>query len=590
MAEQPVDYSRWSNENLIERVSQLERQLKEQTAKYNIPASPASPVLSSPQLNAKSARVNRDFDPSKYSTRLIALKFAYLGQRYNGFEHHSNNTTPLPTIEEELWKALNKARLVFPTDTSSTKEGEVNWSGCEYSKCGRTDKGVSAFGQVIGIRVRSNRPLSHPPADKSANERDLDGNVQHDEDNHRIAKSYDGLHNSPPPSTSLSAPFSDDSNPFHPVDDEIPYMQVLNRLLPPDIRVLAWCPSPPPDFSARFSCKERRYRYVFTQPAFTPTAGAAGLTAGVTHAVGGSRPRREGWLDIDAMKESARKFVGVHDFRNFCKVDASKQIENFERRIYHSDIEEVDPSTGPAGYVGSPGFQEFAPLAAANGHASSAPNDGLTETPRVFHFALHGSAFLWHQVRHMVAILFLIGQGLEPPILVDELLNVKNTPRKPMYEMADDAPLVLWDCIFPDPTSNNKEDALDWVYVGDTSGKGNGVIAKGNGKYGMGGVVADLWKIWRQRKIDEVLAGTLLDVVVAQGSGSRAGREEDGEPRRSGKPPRTSQKVFDGGNAVRLVGKYTPVLQKPRMESVEIINARYAARKGLDEKEGPRDQ
>lgn len=33
MAEQPVDYSRWSNENLIERVSQLERQLKEQTAK-----------------------------------------------------------------------------------------------------------------------------------------------------------------------------------------------------------------------------------------------------------------------------------------------------------------------------------------------------------------------------------------------------------------------------------------------------------------------------------------------------------------------------------------------------------------------------
>ena len=34
MAEQPMDYSKWSNENLIERVTQLERQLKEQTEKY----------------------------------------------------------------------------------------------------------------------------------------------------------------------------------------------------------------------------------------------------------------------------------------------------------------------------------------------------------------------------------------------------------------------------------------------------------------------------------------------------------------------------------------------------------------------------
>ena len=366
-------------------------------------------------------------------------------------------------------------------------------------------------------------------------------------------------------------------------------MQVLNRLLPPDIRVLAWCPCPLADFSARFSCKERRYRYFFTQPAFTPTTGAAGLSGGFAHSGRGSRPRREGWLDIDAMKEGARKFMGLHDFRNFCKVDASKQIENFERRIFHSDIEEVDPRTGPVGYVGLPGFQEFAPLAAANGHPTSDPNTGLTEIPKVYYFALHGSAFLWHQVRHMVATLFLIGQGLEPPSLVDELLDVKKNPRKPMYEMADDAPLVLWDCIFPDQTSTSREDALNWVYVGDTSGKENGTIARGNGKYGMGGVVDDLWKIWRQRKIDEVLAGTLLDVVVGQGSGNRAGTQEDGEPRRSAKPPKASQKVFDGGNAARLVGKYTPVLRKPRMESVEFINARYAARKGLDAKEGFRD-
>ena len=103
-------------------------------------------------------RAERKFDPSKHSTRLIALKLAYLGKRYNGFEYHTNNPTPLPTIEEELWKALNKSRLIIPDDTNPLQPGEVNWEGCEYSKCGRTDKGVSAFGQVIGIRVRSNRP------------------------------------------------------------------------------------------------------------------------------------------------------------------------------------------------------------------------------------------------------------------------------------------------------------------------------------------------------------------------------------------------------------------------------------------------
>lgn len=34
MAEQPTDYSKWSNEKLIDRVTQLERRLAEQTAKY----------------------------------------------------------------------------------------------------------------------------------------------------------------------------------------------------------------------------------------------------------------------------------------------------------------------------------------------------------------------------------------------------------------------------------------------------------------------------------------------------------------------------------------------------------------------------
>jgi tRNA pseudouridine38/39 synthase len=46
------------------------------------------------------------------------------------------------------------------------------------------------------------------------------------------------------------------------VEEELDYPKLLNRVLPADIRVLAWCPAPP-DFSARFHCKERMYKYFF---------------------------------------------------------------------------------------------------------------------------------------------------------------------------------------------------------------------------------------------------------------------------------------------------------------------------------------
>ena len=81
-----------TNEQLIERVVKLEQQLREHTASI------ASPIPPAP----KKQWPEKHFDPSRYHTRFIALKLAYLGQGYNGYEHHNNNTTPLPTIEEEL--------------------------------------------------------------------------------------------------------------------------------------------------------------------------------------------------------------------------------------------------------------------------------------------------------------------------------------------------------------------------------------------------------------------------------------------------------------------------------------------------------
>ena len=606
---EPADLSLWSANQLIARVVFLEQQLKEQSAKcvgsiapnsdstdcvgrYN--AITLSPNIPSPARKPNVARAKREFDPSKYSTRLIALKFAYLGQRYNGLEFHPNNETPLPTVEEELWKALDKARLVLPTSNPLLAPDEPNWEGCEYSKCGRTDKGVSAFGQVIGIRVRSNRPINW--TQKPASVEDAATGMEdpsHSKDLETAVPPVDqvtSLGEDPTPTASSATESTDnEASSFHPIRDEIPYCQVLNRILPPDIRMLAWCPTPPVDFSARFSCKERRYKYFFTQPAFTPTTGSAGLLNRPNKPESSAGRRREGWLDIDSMREAAHKFIGLHDFRNFCKVNPSKQNENFERRIFHSEIEEIDSRQGPVGFIGNPGFQQYEQHVDAipATHPLSHTNDH-SPTPTIYTFTLNGSAFLWHQVRHMVAILFLIGQGLEPPSLIDDLLDVAKNPTRPQYEMADDAPLVLWDCIFPQEGAEDREDALEWVYVGANANANANAVGQlgagsGAGKSAHGGVVDDLWRVWRGRKMDEVLAGCLLDVVV--GRACRGG-SDDPEAQGVGMGGAVgkgagSQKVFQGGDGPRFVGGYVPVMQRPRMESVEVINARYAKRKGF---------
>ena len=76
--------------------------------------------------------------------------------------------------------------------------------------------------------------------------------------------------------------------------------------------------------------------------------------------------------------------------------------------------------------------------------------------PGLLRFEVHGQAFLWHMVRCLVAILELVGDGLEAPDVVDALLDVARSPRRPQYALADEAPLVLHDCAFdtvrPAPT------------------------------------------------------------------------------------------------------------------------------------------
>ena len=355
---------------------------------------------------------------------------------------------------------------------------------------------------------------------------------------------------------------------FDPIQDELPYIHLLNKVLPPDIRMLAWCPNPPEDFSARFNCKERRYRYFFTNPAFTPLPGSSSSTGG------------DGWLNIQAMQEAAKKYEGLHDFRNFCKIDPSKQITNFQRRIFHAGIHAVGPKEDPANLASQTGQS----IESSGGDERGVATHG----PQLYWFEVRGSAFLWHQVRHLIAVLFLVGQGHEDPSIVDRLLDVEENPSRPLYEMASDAPLVLWDCVFPDPEKLSQadhaaegehagyEDGLSWIHIGD--GRGGQDKSKRNtvgvedGKYGRGGLMEDLWALWRRRKMDEILAGSLMNVVGQQGKAVSLPVAE---------PSVKCDRVYDGSELPRSVGTYIPVMKRARTEEPDVVNARYAAKKGI---------
>ncbi|KAI1101775.1 pseudouridine synthase [Jackrogersella minutella] len=494
-------YEKWTSEALVKRILTLEAAL-DPTEEGTATAAASPPEKKKP---------HRKLDSSKYSTRLVAFKLAYLGKRYGGFEFsaHAN----YPSIEEELWKAFAKAALIFPENPEV-----VNWDSIEYSKCGRTDKGVSAFGQVIVVRVRSSRPLPKKEAAQQGERGDV-------------------------------AEAAEEIPEFDDFADEIPYCRILNRILPSDIQMLAWCPTTPAEFSARHDCRERQYRYFFTQPAFAPIPQSIENP----DAPKGTR-LKAGWLDIEAMRKAAKKFEGRHDFRNFCKVDSTKGLINFERKVLESDIVEVKDAETALPFLDR---DEFRP--------ASVSDLGLQEKlPKIYYFHVRGSAFLWHQIRCMVAVVFLVGQGLEDPSIIDKLLDIEAEPAKPNYTLADEAPLVLWDCLFP--RTEKPENAVKWEYVGEDSPLN---------QHGTKGLMNDMWGFWRERKIDEVLASQLLSVVASQADTSL--RKNRTAPEYIPDTTRT----FTGDNGERLVGRYQPLLTRPRGLTPAELFDNEAKRKGF---------
>ncbi|CAN1268062.1 tRNA pseudouridine(38/39) synthase [Linum perenne] len=148
-----------------------------------------------PKRRTRRKKKGASYDISNVShcpRRYIALKVMYFGARFYGFSAEAQMD---PTVESEIFEALKETRLLV----TDKKEAQ-------YSRCGRTDKGVSAVGQVIALFVRSR------------------------------------LHHVNINGTNSCENFAEEQN-------ELDYVRVLNRALPKDIRIVGWCPVPT-DFHA----------------------------------------------------------------------------------------------------------------------------------------------------------------------------------------------------------------------------------------------------------------------------------------------------------------------------------------------------
>lgn len=319
---------------------------------------------------------------------------------------HISQHLTVPTVESAVFAALLQACLI-----SSREE-------CGYSRCGRTDKGVSAAGQILAMRVRS----------KAKRSGGVDTRVD-TVDPHTWVREG-GVCN--------------EGEPFPAPPEELDYAFILNNLLPPDIRVLGWADAKE-DFSARFSATMRTYRYYF--------------------------PRRN--LNVVAMQEAADLMRGVHDFRNFCKFDLGN-TQNFVREVLSMRIVAADSPQAardatpgisnrplPSPHSCDPSIKDATQeldmgvdtTGAGAGAISTHLSAGSTGKPishrcEMLYLEVVGRAFLWHQIRCVAAVLLSVGRGLESPSVVSHLLDVKSHPARPQYNLADEHPLVLFHCGF----------------------------------------------------------------------------------------------------------------------------------------------
>ncbi|KAI3737826.1 hypothetical protein L2E82_27839 [Cichorium intybus] len=160
----------------------------------------------------------------------------------------------------------------------------------------------------------------------------------------------------------------------------------LNGLLPPDVRIRE-VSAALPEFHARFSVTGKIYHYkIYNDTVMDPF-----------HRLYAYHNLSK--LNVSAMKEASKYFVGKHDFSAFANAQRNDRTVNPVKNISRVDIIEKGP---------------------------------------ILQIEVEGSGFLYRQVRNMVALLIQIGREALPPDIVPKILETCD--RKELAKVALVAP------------------------------------------------------------------------------------------------------------------------------------------------------
>lgn len=155
----------------------------------------------------------------------------------------------------------------------------------------------------------------------------------------------------------------------------------LNGLLPPDIRLREISPAVQ-EFHARFSTKSKIYHYKIYNDTFMDPFQRNYVYHSTYN------------LNVDAMREGAKHFVGNHDFSAFVNASRNDGSANPVKDIFRFDIIEMGP---------------------------------------LLQLEVEGSGFLYRQVRNMVAILLQIGKEALPPEIIPMIIATRDRRQLAKY-------------------------------------------------------------------------------------------------------------------------------------------------------------
>lgn len=153
---------------------------------------------------------------------------------------------------------------------------------------------------------------------------------------------------------------------------EFSWVRGTNSFLPPDIAV-QWARHVPDEFHARNSAKGRRYAYVLLESPVRPSVEAG----------------RAGWvfrpLDQQAMEQAAAHLLGEHDFTSFRASSCQSP----------TPVKRMDAIR-------------------------------IARRGAYWRFEFEANAFLHHMIRNLMGCLVLVGQGLQRPDWMREVLLARS--------------------------------------------------------------------------------------------------------------------------------------------------------------------